>query len=116
MREIKYRAWDIDNKCWIYSDHLSDKLEIEQLSWFFGFIVSRNVILEQYTGLLDKSGKRIYEGDRIKYEIPNGFSYGEINFEDGHFRFNSDGLHCPAFAMNHDMEIIGNIHKELKEE
>ncbi len=63
MRPIKFRAWDIDNQEWCNEDILlgSD-----------GFINTMNgehgeeIIIQFFTGLLDKNGKEIYEGDILQ--------------------------------------------------
>lgn len=70
MREIKFRAWDKQNKSWIEDTFLimncgtrisvwPDGNHCQSYALFIGF----DIKLSQYTGLKDKNGKEIYEGD-----------------------------------------------------
>ena len=61
MREIKFRAWSVEAAAM-----LTMPLDTNWgLARFFGFI-GDTAILMQYTGLKDKNGKDIYEGDVVK--------------------------------------------------
>ena len=73
MREIKFRAW------YKYGKKMVDLYKITPLAvadhngtmdgLFLPF--DNNMILMQYTGLIDKNGKEIYEGDVVRAIYPN---------------------------------------------
>ena len=55
MREIKFRAWSITNQRWTYFGIKDAPAWVDKAE------------LEQFTGLHDKRGKEIYEGDIVKW-------------------------------------------------
>jgi len=66
MREIKFRAWDEENKTMIswWPEFFSDMSPVT--GYGSEFPDSDDIILMQYTGLKDKNGVDIYEKDIIK--------------------------------------------------
>lgn len=128
MDRFKFRVWNIKNKNFIYDaiyaydgNNYSGK-DNDGWIYCFGEYIDRNneYIVEQCTGLKDKNGNLIYEGDILQFKN-NGAIY-IIKYKP----YDSCAFCCCAekycitldndFAS--DIEIIGNIHEnpELLEE
>lgn len=109
-REIKFRSFQ-DNEI-IYQRRLGNN----GASMFFNAIYEDAKVM-QYTGLKDKNGKEIYEGDIFRYELlnesekelePNSTIYTEeVHFIDGSFELDN----CPLGAFYDKGEVIGNIYE-----
>lgn len=110
MREIKFRAWHkTTNKMLQVGDDSGTTNPLDCCAYFVG---RQPVILMQYTGLKDKNGKEIYEGDIIKNEkdnYPHKIIYTIGSFVGkqlrGKFKGYVDGLFFYRF------EVIGNIYE-----
>jgi uncharacterized phage protein (TIGR01671 family) len=105
MREIKFRAWNKRRK---KMDYCGD------LYWFEENYVRDSDdnywILMQYTGLKDKSGVEIYEGDIIQNEYGSKMvvKYKEIQESDD---MTAPGIGYQFYTYTEEMEVIGNIHE-----
>lgn len=119
-REIKFRAWDIDNKKYEYD------IAIRPINRIIGVEIFNNEmypvefrgIVEQYTGLKDKNGKEIYEGDIVKWlDGLNEYIGFKVEWQDNRARF---CLRNEYSVFDYEdlndkkepyIEIIGNIHE-----
>jgi uncharacterized phage protein (TIGR01671 family) len=125
-RIIKFRAWDNQLKKYHYDEYwIKIAISNQNKSTFSKDPI---FVLEQFTGMFDKKGKEIYEGDIVTNSRGN-YNYF-VGFETGSFicyhlsmKDVSTGLHLRwgllsrSFELGEDfqLEIIGNIHenKEL---
>lgn len=117
MRDIKFRAWVKDNMEIIYYDKLmffngsDEAIAFHKLEtgYIDDYEVKTDFKLMQYTGLKDKNGEEIYEGDIVK-DVND--EYYEIKFDDGCFIVIHDGnVIEPLSEVAQDIEIIGNIYE-----
>ena len=76
----------------------------------------RNLVLMQSTGLKDKNGVEIFEGD-IGWDDHQEV-HGQVIFENGAFKYEWENISEDLFEATDDIEIVGNIHEnpELLEE
>ena len=143
-RQIKFRAWDNHEKKWLmgyeypnlggFSMFGECMLMEEWSSVLNRFILQQkdrkpeDLVLMQFTGLLDKNGKEIYEGDIVmktqqmpmssppKRKMPFGDQPRSISFRDGKFVIhkgaNKKYLMLDSLSIRYlGLEVIGNIYE-----
>jgi len=133
-REIKYRAWLKEEKKMVnvetidFSEKSIQHLEKNEIidAYLLRTTFLEDIDLMQYTGLKDKNGKEIYEGDILKYKFPYDRRLKHVSlvkFIETETSFGLKDIYgneIPLYriAANNYFEVIGNIYEnpELLEE
>ena len=125
MREIKFRAWDEKEKCWVsgFAIHQSGMFSdwagckkingqcVAEADWKYQHEIPHIKIM-QYTGLKDRHGQEIYEGDILR---DDEMGLNVVRWEDGSFwleMFYEGGQSLMEHLSDYNevCEVIGNIY------
>ena len=123
MRDLKFRAWDKREKCWIegaYGFHILGEMMLVG-GLFSDWKPERlnDIVLEQFTGLEDKKEVEIYAGDIVEFvwgcicsnchNVPKwsgGVKFGSLGATVQSYRI-SDSQN----NISETIEVVGNIHE-----
>jgi uncharacterized phage protein (TIGR01671 family) len=126
----EFRAWDTINDDFMHNllklkdESLGYPYEKEESWCYWGTQLANfwdwdgKLIWEQFTGLLDMNGKKIFEGDSIRavYGIPGRVIETDVEYEGSAFIVKTPGHNpesCTLFKFIEyvgEVEVIGNIH------
>lgn len=130
-RDIKYRVWDVEDKLWVENpwkfhlecdgSFLTYQQNLYEKNWEYEQVRYEFYVVQMFTGMTDKNGKDIYEGDiiRTRYKMDEHGDFeeeiGPVYFEHGAFGTKNDWFCNWLFAPSVSFEVIGNIfeNKEL---
>lgn len=121
MRELKFRMFNKGTGNMLYEDELitTSKTFLSNVIDFKCFIFPKDndedMTIMQYTGLKDKNGKEIFEGDIVKIIPMNLFDdnrfVGKVMFYDGSFVVDNGKESKFLFREMDEIKIIGNIYE-----
>lgn len=116
----KYRAWDSTKKE-MFKDTFAITesgqvvvVEQESVANSPDYVFVEHLVIMQSTGLVDKNGKEIFEGDIVKmskdvYSEPT--YYEVVRHRGGAYRLESKQHGCELWLRHTDCKIVGNIYE-----
>lgn len=125
MRDIKFRAWDKENRCMVYQEEMNGYIENKQY-WFrlnetevklnvfdedYKAYVQTDADIMEYTGLKDINEAEIYEGDIVKISTvkvnEDDYVIGTVAYSEFEGMYVTNKGYILG-RVNHRAEVIGN--------
>ncbi|MCB2836206.1 hypothetical protein K3M97_10000 [Streptococcus dysgalactiae subsp. dysgalactiae] len=113
----KFRVWDKEKQAMSTVeaiDYVNDKIYPFYRKYVRRYIPFEEAVLMQSTGLFDKNGVKIFDGDIVKlqYTIASDFELFEVRqFRGGMWRIDNRRRGSDLWLRNEDCEVIGNIYQ-----
>lgn len=128
MRKIIFRGKAKNKKCWVFGDLIHCENGYGIIEKNGGCIKVKPETIGQYTGLNDKNGTKIFEGDIVKYEDDSGYPSYDVFMNVGVIEYcgnafwvsNRNRVDMQDLVYDTEgimeCEVIGNIHDNKLEE
>ena len=119
MRPLKFRAWDKESKKFVHGENLANPNSIPVINYGDSFELKSKFEITQWTGLTDRHGKEIWEGDILELGYKD---FVQIIFDEGSFKGKKDEWISSLWDYKpiqmtpeqtgfwHRCEVIGNIY------
>jgi uncharacterized phage protein (TIGR01671 family) len=111
-----YRVWHKIEKRFV--DLRNIDFELESIGYdcqgeanYYDVAKFDEIVFQQFTGVKDKKGNEIYEGDRVRYKLNKNYFYDEVKWEHNGWRVVNEKDDCsfPLITNLEDFEVVGNI-------
>ena len=113
MRQLKFRVWDTRDNEFAY---------VDDLYWFEENFVhdSEDVLIQQWTGIADKNGKDIYEGDILNFAVHCRIDRITSYIKNAEVRYSTEYLQYVfgeedwslMDSIPETIEVVGNIYEK----